>query len=746
MTISSETRKAGPYTGNGSTTSFPFSFKVFTTADVLVVRTNTSGVETTLTLGTDYTVSLNSNQDSNAGGNVVLPTALTSGYLLTIGSKVAYLQQVDLTNQGGFYPSVINAALDKLTIFTQQLKEQLSRSAKLPISSTADADTLSAAILLMANDQENIDAVAGDLTNINAVAANETNIDTVAGISSNVTTVAGISANVTSVAGNATNINAVAGNATNINTVAGNNANVTTVAGISANVTSVAGNSTNINAVAGNATNINAVNSNSTNINTVAGAASAVNTNATNISSINTNASNITAIQNAATNAATATTQAGIATTQATNASTSATNASNSAAAAAASAASGMYSAVQDKSANYTVVAGDAGDLIRVTTTSGAITITLPAISTVSDGFKIAVVKWTSDSNQVTVQRSSSNTINGATSVTIGSQYSQIIFVADFETNTWFASQSGLGATNVNVDQFSGNNSTTAFTLSGDPSTENNTQVFISGIYQEKDTYSVSGTTLTFSTAPPTGTGNIEVVWTTPLSIGTPSDGTVTAAKMAAGAAVGNLGYTPANKAGDTFTGNVTVTKAGDNAQISVQSSYEASLQLVNGGGSEVSVVNAGGSNILSLRTNNIERIRADSSGRVTMPYQPMFSVQRTATNFQSNGVVTFSASPFINVGGHWNTATDTFTAPVSGNYLFILSSLVNGSNKEWAIRKNGTTFVFGYTAVGNWEYTSLSALIPLSAGDTVDAYAWMSGANGLHSGLYTNFSGQLVS
>jgi hypothetical protein len=188
---------------------------------------------------------------------------------------------------------------------------------------------------------------------------------------------------------------------------------------------------------------------------------------------------------------------------------------------------------VQDKSANYTVVAGDAGDLIRVTTTSGAVTITLPTISTVGDGFKVAIVKWTGDSNAVNVVRSSTNTINGATSATIGSQYSSTIFVADFETDQWFAASSGLGATNIAVDAFSGNGSTTAFTLSGDPGSENNTQVYVSGVYQEKDTYSVSGTTLTFSTAPPTGTSNIEVVSSAPLAIGTPSDGTVTTAKLA---------------------------------------------------------------------------------------------------------------------------------------------------------------------------------------------------------------------
>jgi len=58
---------------------------------------------------------------------------------------------------------------------------------------------------------------------------------------------------------------------------------------------------------------------------------------------------------------------------------------------------------------------------------------------------------------------------------------------------------------------FMGNGSTTAFTLGTAPLTENNTQVYIDGVYQEKGTYSVSGTTLTFSTAPPNLSG-IEVM------------------------------------------------------------------------------------------------------------------------------------------------------------------------------------------------------------------------------------------
>ncbi len=67
-----------------------------------------------------------------------------------------------------------------------------------------------------------------------------------------------------------------------------------------------------------------------------------------------------------------------------------------------------------------------------------------------------------------------------------------------------------IGDGSVTIDTFSGNNSTTAFTLSLDPGDENNTRVFIDGVYQSKSNYTVSGTTLTFSSAPPSGTG-IEV-------------------------------------------------------------------------------------------------------------------------------------------------------------------------------------------------------------------------------------------
>lgn len=112
-------------------------------------------------------------------------------------------------------------------------------------------------------------------------------------------------------------------------------------------------------------------------------------------------------------------------------------------------------------------------------------------------------------------------------------------------------------------DDFSGDGATTAFTLGLAPSSENNTQVYINGVYQEKSTYSVSGTTLTFNTAPPNGS-TVEVITLENVGIPTASlvgyspaatsllDGVVTDVEDALDAlsseALGAsyIGYTPA--------------------------------------------------------------------------------------------------------------------------------------------------------------------------------------------------------
>lgn len=349
MTISSETRKSGPYTGNGTTATYPFTFKVFAASELLVVKTTPAGVESTLVLTTDYTVSLNSDQDSSPGGSITLTAGnLASGYLLTMTSDVPLTQGVDITNQGGFFPEIITNSLDKLTIITQQLQLGVDRAAKLPISSTADSDTLVTNINTVAANLSTIQAVNSNAANIDAVADNETNIDAVAGNIADIAAVGAIAADVSAVADNEADISTVATNILAVSNVSTHMADVqnaitsasnaaTSATNAASSATSASGSAT---AAAGSATS-------------ASGSASAASTSASNASTSATNASNSASA--ASTSASNASSSAAAAAGSATAAASSATAAASSATSAAAS-----YDAFDDrylgsKSANPTV-------------------------------------------------------------------------------------------------------------------------------------------------------------------------------------------------------------------------------------------------------------------------------------------------------------------------------------------------------------------------------------------------------
>lgn len=139
MSINTTNRKI-IYTGNGTASTFAFAFKAFLPADLYVAELDTSGALTVLVLNTDFSVSLNGNQETSPGGSVTLLAGnLAAGILLAITTDIAELQQVVLTNLGGFYPDVINAALDRLTIFVQQLQNQVNQSIKFGLTDDLDS-------------------------------------------------------------------------------------------------------------------------------------------------------------------------------------------------------------------------------------------------------------------------------------------------------------------------------------------------------------------------------------------------------------------------------------------------------------------------------------------------------------------------------------------------------------------------------------------------------------------------------
>jgi hypothetical protein len=187
---------------------------------------------------------------------------------------------------------------------------------------------------------------------------------------------------------------------------------------------------------------------------------------------------------------------------------------------------------VLNKTANYTIVEADVCSLVKTDTTAGNITITLPQISTLVGSFEIQVQKNTADANTVTVARAGADTINGLTSYSLSAQYQCVWLVADLATNTWTAITSAAASNRV-ADSFVGAGTAGPFTLSGDPGTKNNTDVYVGGVYQKKSTYTLSGTQLTLGGSVTSGVF-IECLWSQPVSIGTPADGTVTPAKLSA--------------------------------------------------------------------------------------------------------------------------------------------------------------------------------------------------------------------
>ena len=121
--ITIESRRTTPYIGNGTVTVYPFNFKVFVNTDLQLLTYDTAGNVEELVIGTDYSVSLNGNQETNPGGNVTLTVALPVGKNLVIKSDLPYTQDTNLANPGGFYPTVLNNSLDKAVILIQQLKD-----------------------------------------------------------------------------------------------------------------------------------------------------------------------------------------------------------------------------------------------------------------------------------------------------------------------------------------------------------------------------------------------------------------------------------------------------------------------------------------------------------------------------------------------------------------------------------------------------------------------------------------------
>ena len=133
MTVSSTTKR-NSYTGNGSTTTFAYSFKIFDDDDITVIlRTTATGTETVQTKTTHYSVT---GVGSASGGNVVFGSAPTSAQTVVLLRQTAQTQATDYTPNDPFPAASHEDALDKLTLMTQDQQDELDRSIKLSRTNT----------------------------------------------------------------------------------------------------------------------------------------------------------------------------------------------------------------------------------------------------------------------------------------------------------------------------------------------------------------------------------------------------------------------------------------------------------------------------------------------------------------------------------------------------------------------------------------------------------------------------------
>lgn len=119
------------YTGNGVTTSFPYTFRIFKKTDLAVSVVDLSENITVLVMDTDYTVT---NAGGYNGGNVVLTTPLANGWQISIARELEPTQETDLRNQGKFFAEVHEDAFDKLTMLLQQVGSLFRLALRKPSS------------------------------------------------------------------------------------------------------------------------------------------------------------------------------------------------------------------------------------------------------------------------------------------------------------------------------------------------------------------------------------------------------------------------------------------------------------------------------------------------------------------------------------------------------------------------------------------------------------------------------------
>lgn len=318
------------------------------------------------------------------------------------------------------------------------------------------------------------------------------------------------------------------------------------------------------------------------------------------------------------------------------------------------------------------------------------------------------------------------------------------------------------------TDQFSGNGSTTAFTLSVAPANTGSILVAVSGVLQDPSTYAVTNTTLTFSAAPPAGTGNISVRY-----LGIPASGVTTTAYRTVTEFTATAGQTTFSVPSYTV-GYISVFRNGvrlGSADYTATSGTSVILASAATAGDLVvtesfyvsSVLNAipataGAVNSTYIADNAITTakiapgavVQADLAANVA-GNGPAFHATFTGTSvFATVNTEMAASNEAFDTASAYSTSTGRFTPQVAGYYQFNATvsagaSGVGGLGLQ-ILKNSGTAFglsFFGVSDTSTYKAITTSAVVFLNGStDYVSVYAYVANGSMTATGY---FSGALI-